>query len=91
MVPLDALGTLHRENGPRQITRFNKMLSAEVNAQSTPGTGSGRFMDLVGETELPSGYHIEWTGMSLQEQQNSGRLAVLLGLAVLFAWLFLTG
>lgn len=41
MVPLSALGTLQYEVGPRQITRFNKMVAAEINAQSAPGVSSG--------------------------------------------------
>ena len=37
MVPLNALGTLQYEVGPRQITRFNKMMAAEIRPVTTPG------------------------------------------------------
>jgi multidrug efflux pump subunit AcrB len=38
---------------------------------------------------LPAGYTFEWTGTAYQEQQASGQMGLILGLAVLFAFLFL--
>jgi len=35
------------------------------------------------------GYSYEWTGTALQEETASGHTAIVLGLAVLFAYLFL--
>lgn len=89
MVPLSALGTLQYEVGPRQITRFNKMIAAEINAQSAPGVSSGDLYAAIESIELPEGYHIEWTGLSYQEKQNTGQIVFLMGLALLFAYLFL--
>lgn len=89
MVPLSALGTLQYEVGPRQITRFNKMVAAEINAQSAPGVSSGDLYTAIEGTKLPAGYHIEWTGLSYQEKQNTGQIVFLMGLALLFAYLFL--
>ena len=89
MVPLSALGTLQYEVGPRQITRFNKMIAAEINAQSAPGVSSGDLYAAIEGIELPEGYHIEWTGLSYQEKQNTGQIVFLMGLALLFAYLFL--
>lgn len=89
MVPLSALGTLQYEVGPRQITRFNKMVAAEINAQSAPGVSSGDLYAAIEGIKLPAGYHIEWTGLSYQEKQNTGQIVFLMGLALLFAYLFL--
>ena len=89
MVPLNALGTLQYEVGPRQITRFNKMMAAEINAQSAPGVSSGDLYAAIEGIDLPEGYHIEWTGLSYQEKQNTGQIVSLMGLALLFAYLFL--
>lgn len=89
MVPLSALGTLQYEVGPRQITRFNKMVAAEINAQSAPGVSSGDLYAAIEGIKLPAGYHIEWTGLSYQEKQNTGQIVFLVGLALLFAYLFL--
>src|SRR5260370_38411060 len=40
---------------------------------------------------LPSGYGYEWTGTAYQEFAASGQTGPILGLAVLFAFLFLVG
>ena len=89
MVPLSALGTLQYEVGPRQITRFNKMVAAEINAQSAPGVSSGDLYAAIEGIKLPAGYHIEWTGLSYQEKQNTGQIVFLMGLpccSPIFSW-----
>lgn len=91
MVPLSSIGTLHYTVGPSQITRFNKMACAELNAQAAPGVSSQRLFELVEGTELPENYHVEWTGLSYQEKQNQGQIVYLMALALLFAYLFLVG
>ena len=48
--------------------------------------GRGR---TISAATLPSGYSFEWTGTALQEKAASGRTGTVLGLAVLFAYLFL--
>jgi len=45
----------------------------------------------VSEKTLPSGYNYEWTGTAYQEVAASGQTGAILGLAVLFAFLFLVG
>ena len=40
-------------------------------------------------TTLPAGYNFEWTGTAFQEKAASGQTGIVLGLAVLFAYLFL--
>ena len=89
MVPLSSLGTLAYTVGPSQITRFNKMTCAELNAQAAPGVSSQRLFELVEGTKLPDNYHVEWVGLSYQEKQNQGQLVYLMALALLFAYLFL--
>ena len=91
MVPLSSIGTLHYTVGTSQITRFNKMTCAELNAQAAPGVSSQRLFELVEGTELPENYHVEWTGLSYQEKQNQGQIVYLMALALLFAYLFLVG
>lgn len=81
MVPLSALGTLQYEVGPRQITRFNKMVAAEINAQSAPGVSSGDLYAAIEGIKLPA--------VSYQEKQNTGQVVFLMGLVLLFAYLFL--
>jgi multidrug efflux pump subunit AcrB len=46
-------------------------------------------MEELSKSTLPAGYSYEWTGTAYQEQAASGQTAIILGLAVLFAYLFL--
>ncbi len=89
VVPITSLGNLRFTVGPRVIRRFNKMTAAEMTARTAPGVTSGQLIDIVDAMELPAKYHVEWTGMSYQEKENSGRIVFLMTLAVIFAYLFL--
>jgi len=46
-------------------------------------------MERISAATLPPGYSFEWTGTALQEVAAGGRTGIVLGLAVLFAYLFL--
>ena len=89
MVPLSSIATLQFTTGPRQITRFNKMISASVNSQTNPGVSSNQLMKAIENTKMPDNFHVEWTGMSFQERENQGRIFFLMAMALVFAYLFL--
>ena len=88
MVPLNSLGRISYIVGPRKIQRFNKMISADVSAQGK-GISSGELMNLIESIDIPQGYSVNWTDMSYQEKENQGQIVFLMGLAMLFAYLFL--
>ena len=46
-------------------------------------------MESISATTLPAGYSYEWTGTAFQEKAAAGRTGVVLGVAILFAYLFL--
>src|SRR6201999_1501189 len=46
-------------------------------------------MERISAATLPPGYSFEWTGTAFQEKAAEGHTAIVLGLAVLFAYLFL--
>jgi hydrophobic/amphiphilic exporter-1 (mainly G- bacteria), HAE1 family len=46
-------------------------------------------MERISAATLPPGFSYEWTGTAFQEKAASGRTAIVLGLAILFAYLFL--
>ncbi len=48
-------------------------------------------MEKLATRTLPAGYGFEWTGTALQEKAASGQTGFILGLAVVFAYLFLVG
>ncbi|MFA7231672.1 MAG: efflux RND transporter permease subunit [Victivallaceae bacterium] len=94
LVPLTAIATIDYKAGPRQMERFNQFTAAEVNAAAKPGISSGLYMNKLQElakNKLSKDYRIAWTGMSFQEQRNEGKIVLLMGLALLFGYLFLVG
>ncbi|MDD5598221.1 MAG: efflux RND transporter permease subunit, partial [Victivallaceae bacterium] len=91
MVPLSAIATLKYITGPRQLERFNQFIAAKVNAMAAPGISSGILMQKIQEMvdkDLP-GYRVAWVDMSYQERQNEGKIVILMGITLLFAYLFL--
>ncbi len=92
MVPMRALAEVRLVQGPQTVVRYNGSRSAIVNGAPKPGHSSGQAlaaMERISATTLPAGYGFEWTGTALQEKAAGGRTGIVLGLAVLFAYLFL--
>src|SRR6202040_1050589 len=72
--------------------RYNGFRGAIINGAPKPGYSSGQglaAMERISAATLPAGYGFEWTGTALQEKAASGQTGIVLGLAVLFAYLFL--
>ncbi len=94
MVPMRSIASLRFVTGPQVITRYNNYRAISVNGGPAPGVSSGTAlaaMAKISDTTLPRGYGFEWTGTAYQEQLASGQTGIILGLAVLFAYLFLVG
>ena len=80
--------------GPQVITRYNNYRAIPIQGSPSPGTSSGAALAAMAEVSaktLPAGYSYEWTGTAYQEVAASGQTGAILGLAVLFAFLFLVG
>jgi HAE1 family hydrophobic/amphiphilic exporter-1 len=72
--------------------RYNLYRSVTINGSPAPGFSTGdalAAMERLSTTTLPAGYGFEWTGTALQEKEAAGKTTVVLGLAILFAYLFL--
>jgi multidrug efflux pump len=92
MVPISALAQARLVQGPQTVVRYNGYRAAIVNGAAKPGFSSGtalNAMERISSATLPSGYSFEWTGTALQEKAAAGQTGIVLGLAVLFAYLFL--
>src|SRR5438445_292766 len=92
MVPMRALADAKLVQGPQTLVRYNGFRAAIVNGAAKPGYSSGQAlaaMERVSAATLPPGYNFEWTGTALQEKLAGGRTGIVLGLAILFAYLFL--
>ena len=92
MVPMRALAQAKLVQGPQAVVRYNGFRGAIINGAAKPGYSSGEAltaMEKVSASTLPAGFSYEWTGTALQEKAASGQTAIVLALAILFAYLFL--
>ncbi|MBV8523433.1 MAG: efflux RND transporter permease subunit [Acetobacteraceae bacterium] len=92
MVPLRSVADIRVVLGPQTISRFNNYRSITVNGGPAPGTSSGDALAAMAQISAktsPQGYSFDWSGAAYQEIQASGQTGAILGLAVLFAYLFL--
>ena len=92
MVPLRSIADIRIVTGPQTISRYNNYRSITVNGGPAPGVSSGDAlaeMAKLSSQVLPAGFDFEWTGTAYQQIQASGQTGAILGLAVLFAYLFL--
>ena len=92
MVPIRALAQAKLVQGPQVVIRYNGFRAAVINGAPKPGFSSGQSlaaMERISATTLPTGYGFEWTATALQEKTASGQTGIVLGLAILFAYLFL--
>ena len=94
MIPLRSLVEVRPVIGPQALIRYNNRLAVTVQGSPAPGVSSGQAlaaMEQVAATTLPRGYRGLWTDVSFQEKRAEGKTAIILGFAVLFAYLFLVG
>ncbi len=92
MVPLRALANARIVLGPQTISRFNNYRAITVSGSPAPGVSSGDALTAMAQVSaraLPPGYAYEWSGTSYQEVRSVGQTGPILGLALLFAYLFL--
>ncbi len=92
MVPVRAVATTELVLGPQMLVRYNNFRSVTIAGGPAPGVSSNtaiEAMEDIATKVLPQGYSYEWTGTALQEIEAAGKTPIVLGLAVLFAYLFL--
>ena len=92
MTPLSSIATANLEVGPRTLTRYNNYRAVAINGSPGPGRGPSEAivaMEDLSATTLPGGYAYEWTGQALEQIQSAGQTPIVIGLALLFAYLFL--
>src|SRR6516164_2908295 len=93
-VPLRSIANARVVVGPQVITRYNNYRAIPIQGGPSAGTSSGTALAAMAEVSqqtLPAGYGYEWTGTAYQEATAAGQTGAILGLAVLFAFLFLVG
>ncbi len=93
MAPITQYINLERVYGPDNIKRFNLFTSILVNGTPAEGYSSGQAIQAIEETAeqyLPQGFAYEYSGMTREEQGQSGGLGMILVICILFVYLLLS-
>ena len=93
MAPITQFVDLERVYGPDNIKRFNLFTSILVNGTPAEGYSSGQAIKAIEETAeqyLPQGYAYEFSGMTREEQGQSGGLGMILIICIMFVYLLLS-
>jgi HAE1 family hydrophobic/amphiphilic exporter-1 len=93
MVPLDNLVTVAESSGPPVITHYNLFRAVEIDGSPAPGLSSGQglaAMEALANTMKMPGMKFEWTGLTLDEIESSGKTLVIFGLGILVVYLTLS-
>jgi len=94
MIPMRSLAEVRVVVGPPALIRYNNLRAVTVQGSPAPAVSSGQAlqaMEAVAAKTLPAGYAGEWTDTAFQEKRAEGKTPIILGFAVLFAYLFLVG
>lgn len=92
MVPILSIVKLEQTVGTASITRYNQYESVQIQGQQSAGKSSGdamNAMEAVALKTLPSDMTFDWSGTSAQEREASGQTAMVVGMALVFVYLFL--
>jgi HAE1 family hydrophobic/amphiphilic exporter-1 len=93
MVPLDNLATVTESSGPPVISHYNLFRSVDISGSPAPGHSSGQGLasmeGLANKTMMP-GMKFEWTGLTLDEIESSGKALLIFGLGILVVYLTLS-
>jgi hydrophobe/amphiphile efflux-1 (HAE1) family protein len=92
MIPLRSLVEIRVVVGPPSLIRYNNLRAVTVQGNPAPGVSSGQAlnaMESVAVRTLPQGFGGSWTDTAFQEKRAEGKTPMILGFAILFAYLFL--
>ena len=91
MVPFSAFGSGKWVTGSPHYERFNGMSAEEIQGSPATGYSSGEAMKAVEQIarQLPSGFRVQWYGISYEEQASGSQTYSLYALSVLVVFLCL--
>ena len=93
MVPLDNLVTVVNSSGPPVINHYNLFRSVEIDGSAAPGYSSGQGiagMEQLATQMMMPGMTYQWTGLTLDEIESSGKAIIIFGLGLLVIYLTLS-
>ncbi|MFJ5454590.1 multidrug efflux RND transporter permease AcrD [Pectobacterium jejuense] len=91
MVPFSAFAQTVWETGSPRLERYNGYSSLEIVGEATPGVSTGTAMNVMESlvAQLPEGFGLQWTGMSLQERLSGAQAPALYAISLLVVFLCL--
>ncbi len=93
MVPLDNLIAVQESAGPPVISHYNLFRSVEIDGSPAPGYSSGQAiagMEKLASDHMMRGMGFQWTGLTLDEIESSGKAILIFGLGILVVYLTLS-
>ena len=93
MIPLDNLTTVTESAGPPVITHYNLFRAVEIDGDHAPGYSSSQglaAMEQLAKKNMMPGMKFEWTGLTLDEIESSGKALIIFGLGLLVVYLTLS-
>lgn len=93
MVPLDNLVTVTQSSGPPVITHYDLFRAVEIDGSPAPGYSSGQGiagMEQLAQQVMMPGMTYQWTGLTLDEIESSGKALIIFGLGILVVYLTLS-
>ena len=93
MIPLDNLVTVQQSSGPPVITHYDLFRAVEIDGSPAAGYSSGQGitgMEELAQKNMLPGMRYEWTGLTLDEIESSGRALIIFGLGILVVYLTLS-
>lgn len=92
MVPLSSMVRFESIVGPYSLTRFNMYNAVTINGQGAGNVSSGmamKKMEELSDKVLPKDMGFAWSGSSLQEEESTGQIGIILAMSLIFVYLFL--
>jgi HAE1 family hydrophobic/amphiphilic exporter-1 len=93
MAPLDNLASVSNSSGPPIITHYNLFRAVEIDGSAAKGYGSSQGIqgmeELAKQTMMP-GMSFQWTGLTLDEIESSGKALLIFALGIVVVYLTLS-
>jgi multidrug efflux pump subunit AcrB len=92
-VPYSAFMSLKKKQGLNEINRYNLYTTAAIQGAPAAGYSSGEAIEAIQQVAktLPSGFDIDWQGLSYDEAKKGNTATYIFIIVVLFVYLVLVG
>lgn len=93
MIPLDNLVNVTDNAGPPVITHYNLFRAVEIDGSAAPGYSSGQAiagMEQLAKAHMMPGMAFQWTGLTLDELESTGKALIIFTLGIVVVYLTLS-